>query len=125
MLNRYNVGGAKNWSTQTVFEHGTGQIREVDSGIGDRAGRIDIIYDAWAPIEMVINLDADTVSWSYNGEVLYADQDWSQSGDLDIGAVDLWSNGASVMYYDNFVMTPEPSSLALLALGGLLLRRRR
>ena len=108
MLNRYNVGGSKNWSTAACFDHPTGMVLEIDFGIRDRSGRIPIVYDAWAPIEMVINLDAGTVSFSYNGEVLYADQNWVQTGDRDIGAVDLWSNNASVMYYDNFVMTREP-----------------
>ena len=124
MLNRYNVGGSKNWSTQTRFDHATGMVTETDSGIG-QSGSVPIVYDQWAPIDMVIDLDNDLVSLAYNGSAVFTNQAWSQSGDLDIGAVDLWSNFASVMYYDNFVLTPEPSSIALLALGGVFLVRRR
>ena len=108
MLNRYAANGPKNWSTQTRFNHATGEVSEADTGIPDRSGRIDIVYDVWAPIVMVIDLDADTVSFSYNGQVLFANQPWQQSGDRDIGAIDLWSNNATVMYYDNFVFTQIP-----------------
>ena len=124
MLNRYSVGGSKNWSTQTAFDHSTGMITETDGGIG-KSGMVPIVYDQWATIEMVIDLDVNTVSFSYNGQSLFSGQDWAQSGDLDIGAVDLWSNFASVMYYDNFNLTPTPGALALLALGGVMVRRRR
>lgn len=124
MLNRYSVGGGKNWSTQTQFNNTTGLVHEADGGIGDSVD-VPIVYDEWVPLVMEINLDANTVSLSYNGTPLYTDQDWMQSGDLDIGAVDLFGNGASVMYYDNMVLTPEPTSLVLLALGGVMLLRRR
>ncbi|MCH7790842.1 MAG: hypothetical protein IID31_00990 [Planctomycetes bacterium] len=124
MLNRYSVGGSKNWSTQTHFDHSTGLVTETDSGI-PVSGSVPIVYDQWVPIEMVIDLDLDTVSFSYNGASLFSGQPWSQGGASDIGAVDLWSNFASVMYYDNFRLTPAPSALSLLALGGVLLLRRR
>ena len=34
-------------------------------------------------------------------------------------------NGVGAMYYDNITLTPEPATMALLGLGGLLLRRRK
>ncbi len=124
MLNTYNVGGTKNWSTQTQFDHSTGMVTETDTGI-PVSGSVPIVYDRWTPIEMVIDLNADTVSFSYNNASVFSGQPWSQGGAVDIGAVDLWSNFASVMYYDNFNVTPEPSALSLLALGGAMLLRRR
>jgi len=36
-----------------------------------------------------------------------------------------WGSGVGVVRYDNISVVPEPASMALLALGGLLLRRRR
>lgn len=128
MLNRYNVGGAKDWSTQTQFNHTTGMVTEVDSHIPDRSGSIPIVYDRWAPIDMVIDLDNDLVSFSYNNTSLYVDQPWQQTGDLAIGAVDLWSNFASVMYYDDMSLNLVPEPATMLALGAglaLLIRRRR
>ena len=34
-------------------------------------------------------------------------------------------DGVGAMYYDNITLTPEPATLALLGLGGLVLRRRK
>jgi hypothetical protein len=34
-------------------------------------------------------------------------------------------NGVGAMFYDNITLTPEPATLALLGLGGLVLRRRK
>ncbi len=34
-------------------------------------------------------------------------------------------NGVGAMYYDNITLVPEPATLALLGLGGLLLRKRK
>ena len=52
--------------------------------------------------------------------VSHAGTDWYQAR---IGSGLSSAGGAA--YYDNYVVTPEPTSLALLALGGLFGLRRR
>ena len=46
-----------------------------------------------------------------------------------IGGLNFWADGAEgnggTYYVDDFVLVPEPASLALLGLGGLLMLRRK
>lgn len=118
-----------NWSTQTAFDHTT-QMVSTTGGGGAPFGtsvNIPIVYDQWIPIQVDINLNFDRVSITYNGAQSIFAENWSQTGAVDIGALDLYSGTgtASDGYFDNINLTPEPAALSFLALGGLVLLRRR
>ena len=46
-------------------------------------------------------------------------------GVLDIGAVDLFANASTPVYYDDMSLVPEPASCLLLALAAAFGLRRR
>jgi hypothetical protein len=99
MLNTYNDAGVGlNWSTQVNF---AGMLVTND---GQNGGTLPLIKGEWVEMRVEIDLDADTQSFYYGGDLLYS-ATWtdgmSGGGALNIGAVDLFANGASVVYYDD------------------------
>ena len=131
LLNEYNDGGPYDWSVQLNFDLTVGQVVS-DLGGGATA---PIVRDNWVELLFDIDLDANTVDEYYNGSLLASHQ-WDDTLSNTFGAVDLFGNGASPIYYDNMSLAepsgevvPEPASIVLAAFGllglGLLGWRRR
>ncbi len=91
------------WAVQVNFSGGT-LINEGASG-----GSLPYVTGQWADIEVTFDLDADTQTFRYNGQVLYTGT-WTneQSGGsiAALGALDLFANGASSIYYDDIRIMP-------------------
>jgi uncharacterized repeat protein (TIGR01451 family) len=102
MLNTYAPLGTNNWSLQLEFDAAGGVVLDFDGG-----ATLPLVTDQWVPIEVVIDLDIDLQEVYYNGTLLFADS-WanhaSGGGILEIAAVDLWSNGATSVYYDDMAL---------------------
>jgi len=142
LLNTYNDLGPYNWSVQLDFMSSTGMLVG-DCGAWDN---VTMAYTPgqWAEIRVEIFLDPgdDWTQVYYNGTLLddpaLADHPvlgggyrWTGGisggggGALDIGAVDLFANGATSVYYDNMSLVPEPAAGLLLLLGAAVGLRRR
>jgi hypothetical protein len=123
LLNTY--GAVNNWSTQVGFDSTTGMVESEFEG-----NTLPLIYDQWVELRVEIDLDLDTQDIFYGGTLL-SSKSWtdgvSGGGALNIGAVDLFANGASPIYYDSMSLVPAPGVLALLGCAGLfgITRRRR
>ena len=120
LLNTYNDGGPYDWSVQLNCDLAGGTITS-DFGGGATA---NILYDQWVELKFDIDLNGNTVDEYYNGTLLSTHQ-WDDTGNLTLGCIDLFANGASPIYYDDVTIVPEPATLSLLCLGGLALIRRR
>ncbi len=114
LLNTYVPLGTNNWSTQIHFNSTAGQVIG-DPGPGSTGGSAALITGQWVELRVEINLDADTQTVFYNNQMLYTGS-WtdgqSGGGALNIGAVDLYANGASVVYYDDMVLEPVAATCA-------------
>jgi hypothetical protein len=95
MLNQY--GGPYDWSVQTTFNLDSGTIGFWN---GDTA---TIVYDQWVELKYVIDLDNNTVDKHYNGAFITTDP-WDNSVHGTLGAIDLFGDGASSVYYDNVMV---------------------
>jgi MYXO-CTERM domain-containing protein len=121
LLNTYGVG-VHNWSAQLRFDD-EGFVESEFEG-----NQTDLIYEQWVEVRFEIDLDADVQDIYYDGNLL-SSKSWtdgvSGGGALNIGAVDIFANGASPIYWDDMSLVPTPGALALLGAGLLGARRRR
>jgi len=109
MLNTYVVNGTNNWSLEVYFSGGT-----VTAPYTDPAAALPMITDQWVELKVMIDLDNDIQTFYYGGDMLY-EASWTDGatggGALNIGAVDLWGNNASPVYYDD--MSLQPAGVAV------------
>lgn len=122
MLNTYNTGGPYDWSVQVGFDSTDGKIH-ADCGSGNQIAYLDFVTGEWACIQVFIDLDVDWVQIYYNGHLLDDPQladdpdlgggyQWTGgvfgggTGALNIGAVDLFANAATPVFYDDMSLTP-------------------
>ncbi len=91
------------------------------------AGAQAIQYDTWVEVSADIDLDVNTCEVFYDGVSLGASAPWSDQAVLGIEVMDIFpiSADASVIYYDDISLIPEPATMALLGIGGLMMLRRR
>lgn len=112
MQNVYNddeVG--LNWSVQVQFDSGTGNLLN-DGGVS--GGSMPYVTGEWKEIRVEIDLDNNIQTFFYDGTQLYSGS-WTDQftnpggGALEIGAIDLFANGASPVYYDDIsIMAAVP-----------------
>ena len=126
MQNRYNDQNQDlHWSVQVRFDSDFGMMEAEFDGI-----QMPYITGDWVELRVEIDMDADWHTFYYNDVALYS-KAWTAGpnndflGSLDIGAVDLYANGASPIYYDNMSLVPAPGAGVLLLLGLASRRRRR
>jgi len=105
LLNEYTDLGPYNWSVQVHFDSATSTVisdPELDS--------LPLVIGQWVELKVVIDLDADTQTFFYNGLMLYS-KSWTEGmsggGSLNIAAVDLYANNASSVYYDDCSLVTE------------------
>lgn len=108
LLNTYDDGGPYHWSVQLHADSVSGAF------IRDQQGTVStpLITDAWVKIDVVIDLDADLYRVYYGGAELGTAASWTAGvyggggGALDVAAMDLYANGSSPVYYDDFDLRP-------------------
>ena len=109
MLNTYVPNGDQNWSVVVSFMDGM-----VSAPFTDPAAALPMITGQWVELKVMIDLDNDLQTFFYGGDMLY-EASWadgaSGGGELNIGAVDLFGNGASPVYYDD--MSLQPAGVAV------------
>jgi len=97
------------WSTQVAVDSSTGNIEnEADAA---NPGAMPFIAGQWIPITLIIDLDANTQEFYYNGSLLYSGS-WSNQfpgqatpGITSIGAIDLFGNLSTPVFYDDIAIT--------------------
>jgi hypothetical protein len=107
LLSHYEVPATQEsckWAVQIRFDSDLGIVESEHGGPST-----DLITGQWVELRTEIDLDADSYSFYYNGELLET-KAWTAGpnngfdGYLEISAVDLFANGATAVYYDDMVL---------------------
>ncbi len=98
ILNSYDDNANQDWSIQTRYNLATGAITTW-------TGAVDatVVFDEWIELKYIIDLDNNTVDEYYNGELIDTRQ-WDDNDHGTIGAIDLYGNNASSVYYDDIAV---------------------
>ena len=104
LLNQYDdAGTTNNWSTQVQFDGVNNIVLSDPDG-----ATLPLIRDRWVEIRVEIDLNADSQTFFYDNTILYT-KSWTEGnsggGILNIGAVDLFANGATTVYYDDMSLS--------------------
>ena len=109
LLNQYDDAGlTNNWSVQVFIDGATNTVENY----GATGGTLPLIKGTWVELRVEIDLNSDSQSFFYNNELLYTATWTSEQGApgiLNIAAVDLFANTASVVYYDDISLTTTPN----------------
>jgi subtilisin family serine protease len=104
------AGDPISWSTQVIFDGAAGTVANEETGADQ--GSTPLVTGQWVDLRLDVDLDADMQTFSYNGTVVFSGS-WTGQypnqdvpGILNIGAIDLFANGATAVYYDDIQIAP-------------------
>jgi hypothetical protein len=95
MLNQY-YPATNDWSVQLEFDADAGFATDYYS-----SSTTPLVYDTWVEVKVEIYLDMNTYSIYYNSAFL-ASNAWQTTGSNAIAALDIFSDGGSNIYWDDF-----------------------
>jgi hypothetical protein len=109
LLNQYHDGGPYSWTAQYHADSITNTFIRDDQP-GDN---VPLIKGSWVEIKTVFDLDQDWFRVFYNGTELGTQGSWTNAspgqttpGVLNLGALDLFANQSTVVYYDDICLNP-------------------
>ena len=109
-LNDYAPSGTQSWSSQIGLDASTGLVEDLggDDGSSGTSTPGTLVFDAWVEVRLEIDLDSNEYDAFYDGALIMEASKWSPStSPQELGAVDLYSNGASEGYFDDILLERE------------------
>jgi len=101
------MGSDSDWALDLKFDSDAGVVSTVEG-----TATTGIVYDQWVEVKVEIDLAADTQSIYYNGALLETIP-WSPTSQIyQFGALDLFGNSASSIYWDDLTVVAPGSALA-------------
>lgn len=113
LLNTYTDVGGWNWSTQLLYNQSTNVIETNGMSF---TGSAPLIEDQWVELRVRINFDTNNQTLYYNG-AQFATGSWTEGtsggGALSLGAMDLFSDGGSTIYYDDISIVDAARAISV------------
>ncbi len=107
LLNTYNHGGPYNWSLDLEFDQDAGLVRDFDD---PSTPTVPLIRKQWVQVSVVIDFVGNSQQVFYNG-ALFTAKSWTEGasggGVLNLAALDLYSQSASTIYWDDLSLQRE------------------
>lgn len=105
MHNVYSPGGSFWCAHDLIFHLAQGILKFDQTGTTE-----SIVFDQWVEIRVEVDLDANTQSAYYN-DIFLGSAAWTTAGAIEIATINLFSWGASTIYYDDLEMVNTPGAL--------------
>jgi len=107
LLSHYTDGGnnSNNWAVLIRFDSDSGLVESKNDAL-----TLPLVTGRWVELLTVINLTRDRFQFFYDGDLL-VEKNWSAQynnsggGPLTLEAVEMWSFGATSVYYDDMSIT--------------------
>ena len=94
-------------SHRAVLDQTAGLVRDFDN---PATPTIPLIRDQWVQVRVVIDFTSNTQDIFY-GATLFTSKSWTEGasggGQLNLDALDLYSNSGSTIYWDDLVLARE------------------
>jgi len=109
LLNTYVPGNpaADNWSLDLEFDQTAGLVRDFDD---PGTPPIPLIRNQWVNVRVVIDFTAN-IQQVYYGNTLFITRSWTEGasggGALNFSTIDLFSNAATTVYWDDLSLQRE------------------
>jgi hypothetical protein len=107
MLNTYSPGGTQNWSSQLRFSASEGIVESVGGSDNPHGETAAIVTDQWTEVWIEIDLDSNLQTVYYEGVAMGSAFAWTVTGNAEIAAFDLFSDGSSEAYMDDVYLDTE------------------
>lgn len=104
MLNSY-WPNTNDWSVQLHFDSDGAMVTNEMFNSGAIAA---IIFDQWVEVRIEIHLDVNAQDTYYN-DVDMGSTQWQDTGVNEIAALDIFSDGGSTIYWDDFTLIEDLS----------------
>lgn len=110
LLNTYNPGGTKFWSTQVRFRLTNNTVSDnLPGGRGTVTSRT-LVRNQWVPIVVTIDLEMNRQTVTYNGQAVLT-APWVRFGGTSaLAAINLYGSSASHVYYDDIQVVRSGST---------------
>lgn len=112
LLNTYVPGNvaADNWSLDLEFDQTGGVVRDLDDA---GTPTIPLIRGQWVQVRVIIDFTAN-IQQVFYGNTLFTAKSWTEGasggGALNFAALDLFSNAATTVYWDDLSLQGEGST---------------
>jgi hypothetical protein len=109
LLNTYVPGNIAldNWSLDLEFDQTAGLVRDADDA---GTPTLPLIRGQWVQVRVIIDFTAN-IQQVFYGNTLFTSKSWTEGvsggGALNFGALDLFSNGATSVFWDDLSLQRE------------------
>lgn len=107
LLNECNLSPPIRFSVLVIFEGVSGYVK----CIGHDGEVVPLVRDAWAPIDLEVDLATNLMTVRYNEQVVVENVPYAPEGEVAIQCVAIYSDGIEGMFFDDVSVAPvgEPS----------------
>ena len=104
--NIYNHGGPHEWVIETHMDPVRSQVWDNLRDPNGVMNPLELVYDAWIEVRLEVDLDNDTMTQYYNGQLLSSGIWTIRGGPVELANLDLYGPHLTPVYWDDISLAP-------------------